>query len=225
MDIISLHKELRSAGYAVSLEQIGALVEKFRIAIAEGKIKHKVAPDGESLYALNQIFAALYNKAVPNVPRLWSKAVEGFPKLAKCRQNISFSSYPLIRENQGINAVTFTGMVALAAILKYGKIPQPIALLPPSIYVLKDAKNEALKIGYSASVEKRLYQHKSSNPFLIPIAFFPVKSRSNELALHRLLSPYRIPDTTEWYIDSDQLRGTILDFFYDIGVYGVRFND
>ena len=72
------------------------------------------------------------------------------------------------------------------------------------IYVLEDKANKAVKIGFSTEVNKRVKNHKS-NPFLKEIGRYPVQNIKTEINLHKILLPYRVSGTMEWYWFSDIL--------------------
>lgn len=77
------------------------------------------------------------------------------------------------------------------------------------IYVYHDKNNNAYKIGFTVDLLSREKQHKTSNPFLVLVAEYPVPSIEVEKVIHDSLAKYRIPKTTEWYI-SDQAVLTIV---------------
>lgn len=88
----------------------------------------------------------------------------------------------------------------------------------PSIYVFKDIGNKAIKVGFSIDYDSRKKRHNTSNPFLKLVALLPVTAQSVEFELHKILTPYRLPDCVEWYADSYKLRYTLHRFFADEGV-------
>ena len=68
------------------------------------------------------------------------------------------------------------------------------------IYIYHDKNNNAFKIGFTVDLISREKQHKTSNPFLVLIAEYPVPSIEIEKIIHDSLIIYRIPKTTEWYV-------------------------
>ena len=226
MDILAVHEQLTEAGFAFKFSEIETLLSELRQAIADGRVKSTISASGETVYPLNQVFNFLLKLDRPNNPTaLWYKAVDLFPNLDSFKTTASYSKTTVYKGGQGVASLSLTGIIILAAIVEHKEQNTTVPLSSRRIYVLKDAKNQALKVGYSSDVEKRMAQHKCSNPFLVPIAFFPVNQRSTEVTLHRQLDAYRIPDTREWYIDSPQLRSAICDFFAKLGIAGADFND
>lgn len=87
----------------------------------------------------------------------------------------------------------------------------------PHIYILRDAGNNALKIGYTLDLQQRLRAHSTSNPFLKLIVAFPVPGQYLETTLHKILRDFKIANTREWYQDSPELRDSLRAFFVTNG--------
>jgi hypothetical protein len=88
----------------------------------------------------------------------------------------------------------------------------------PQIYILKDSGNNALKIGFSIDFDKRLAHHSTANPFLKLVAIVPVQCQKFEYKLHKLIARFRIPNTAEWYSDSEALRNLLNTLFVSEGL-------
>jgi hypothetical protein len=73
------------------------------------------------------------------------------------------------------------------------------------IYILVDNGNNAYKIGFTTNLKEREKQHKTSNPFLELIEFYPLQKIENEQILHEKLRKYQIKGTTEWYLKRPQV--------------------
>lgn len=229
MDIVALHRDLKATGLKIEVSEIAALIEQLRWAIADGKIKRSTAPDCNR-YPLSQIVPFLLGRGDATIAKFWwDKAIKEYPKLAEHRVLASYSKTAKYQKNtQGIASLTLVGVVTLAAVLmSTNDEPSPseietiapidprISAVDDRIYILKDPTNKVLKVGITNDIETRMKHHKSSNPFLVPIAFFPVATRDREYQLHQLLMPYRLSGAREWYTDSPVVRRLIFDFFID----------
>lgn len=64
------------------------------------------------------------------------------------------------------------------------------------IYVLKC--NNAVKIGKTSNIDRRIREHKSSNPFII-LVYKKICSQKYEKYLHRKLKSHLIKGATEWF--------------------------
>lgn len=77
------------------------------------------------------------------------------------------------------------------------------------VYILTDASDRRLKIGYSATPAKRIQTHRTSNPGIEVLAVLEHGDRRMEKALHRLLRGHRCSGTTEWYWDRKEVRSVL----------------
>jgi hypothetical protein len=238
MDIVAIHKQLVDFGFPMDIADIQALIEALNGAIASGKLKQSTSPD-RSRYPMRQVLNFLHDKDNSGnyYPLWWNKAVERCPELADFKVLASYSQSITQQKSvkSGVLSLTIEGIVLLAAVLKLKPIKlypavervsnlQPevteealdsrIPIQSTHIYVLKDVANKVLKVGVTNDIENRLIQHKSSNPFLVAIGFFPVNSKRQETLLHKLLLPYRIPGLREWYSDIPEVRDLIAQYFF-----------
>lgn len=233
MDIVAIRQQLSQHGLHMETSDINGLLIQLKGAIADKSIKRAIAPDGSHLYPIKHIIKFLVGKN--NYTGIWHKAIEHCPVLASFQTIVSYSKYPTVKEEQGILSLSLYGVIYLAAFLEFktteptvlklnlddnkevSKQPNESVVIVSNchIYVLKDVANKALKIGFTADTDRRVAQHKASNPFLVPLAFYPVTSMSIEKQLHEALNTYRIQGTREWYRNTPELRQAIFNFFFE----------
>lgn len=66
-----------------------------------------------------------------------------------------------------------------------------------------------LKIGYSKDVVKRLKQHKTSNPYIVPLGYIETSEyKQLEKEIHFKARMYKF--TTEWFLNKEQIK----NYFY-----------
>lgn len=75
-----------------------------------------------------------------------------------------------------------------------------------AVYVLSDSSHQRIKIGYSATPQKRIKTHLTSNPGVEVLAVIEHGDRRMEKSLHRLLDGHRCSGTTEWFWNSAEVR-------------------
>ena len=80
------------------------------------------------------------------------------------------------------------------------------------VYILRDAANKALKIGFTIKLNNRLKQHQTSNPFLTLVNTISNVTISLESNIHNKLIFHRILGTTEWYRDDPQVLALFEDY-------------
>ena len=67
-----------------------------------------------------------------------------------------------------------------------------------------------LKIGYSKDVVKRLKQHKTSNPYIVPLGYIETKEyKSLEKEIHYKCRSFKLKD--EWFLNKEQIK----NYFYE----------
>lgn len=82
-----------------------------------------------------------------------------------------------------------------------------------AVYVFEDSGNNAFKIGFTTNLVKRQADHKTSNPFLELVAVFPNVGIDFERNLHSFLKPFRIKNSSEWYVAGSGVL-EMLECFY-----------
>jgi len=235
MDIITVQQQLVADGFRVSIADIESLTGHFKVAVAIGKIKQSTAPD-RNQYPLGQVVAFLLKQPKPyNVEGWWSKAIKACPKLAEFKSSASYSKNVTQQKTcDGVASLPFIGVVYLSAVFsaercesvatetiaansqimeKSFEIDGRIPVINGYVYVLRDKGHQIIKLGFTSDPDARLSQHRSSNPFLIPIALFPVNSQLCETVAHDFLKPYRVIGTREWYYDVPEVLEAISKLF------------
>ena len=62
-----------------------------------------------------------------------------------------------------------------------------------------------LKIGYSKDVVKRLKQHKTSNPYIVPLGYIEtIEYKSLEKEIHYKCRNYKLKK--EWFLNKEQIK-------------------
>ena len=223
-------------GFRVSIADLQLLIGQFEIAVASGKIKRSTAPD-RNHYPLGQVIAFLRDQPKPcNVSQTWEIAVEICPKLVEFLGPASYNQNTAkLPSGRGITSISFMAVFYLAVALSAAfpkraakdliaansqimensfEIDGRIPVINGYVYVLRDTGNRIIKLGFTSDPDARLSQHRSSNPFLIPIALFPVNSQICETVAHDLLKPYRVTGTREWYYDKPEVIEAISKLFF-----------
>ena len=67
-----------------------------------------------------------------------------------------------------------------------------------------------LKIGYSKDVVKRLKQHKTSNPYIVPLGYIETNEyKQLEKEIHYKARMFKLKK--EWFLNKEQIK----NYFYD----------
>jgi hypothetical protein len=239
MDMVTIHQQIVADGFRVSISDIESLTGQFKVAVAIGKIKQSTAPDRYQ-YPLGQVVAFLLKQPKPNnVSRFWDMAIETCPKLAEFKTSASYSKNVTHQKTSRVASMPFIGVLYLSAALsaercesvatepiaepiranrqimeKVPKIDYRIPVIHGYVYVLRDIGNRIIKLGFTSDPDVRLSHHRSTNPFLIPIALFPVNSQVCETVAHDLLKPYLVTGTRQWYYDKPEVLEAISKLFF-----------
>lgn len=186
--------ELDKLGISIHTDTIDRLVTQINQAVSDGKIrKHN------ELYSIVDFLREVLEYKSGG-HRTWYR----FPNKYKITHLVSSFEF---RRSDGISCgkdipvTTVEGLLAIAGLLNYDRkhmITRKQAT-EGSIYVLKDAGNDALKVGFTSNLKSRIKAHKTSHPFLELIYCFGVNSIAAESALHKALKAYRVKGSTEWY--------------------------
>lgn len=236
MDIIAVQEQLSQDGFAVDIEAIQRILSGLMNAVLTGKVKESTAPTTDK-YPIGQVLRFILGdtETAPNSTFYWAKAIASYPKLEKMMSKASYQrcGAPL-KEGQGISSLDIFGVVCLAVALGAIKteespshtsepsivdqdfeIDPRIPIINGSVYVLRNKTDRILKVGFATDSDTRLSQHRSSSPFLIPIASFPVHSQKCETEAHNLLKPYRVAGTREWYQDRPEVFALLSQLFFN----------
>ena len=77
-----------------------------------------------------------------------------------------------------------------------------------------------LKIGFSKDVVKRLRQHKTSNPYIIPIGYIATEDyKEIEKNIHYKARQYKVKK--EWFLNKECIK----EYFYNHENYNKFFNE
>lgn len=198
--------------YQVALRRINVslpleLVEELLDLMSQLKDTAKVRQTDDGRYSVLDFIGNVVEKS--SARKVWQRVQVDYPEVTNSSHLVQFSGQRQ-RLTPVANTETLFLIFALLRCNKKGiKQQKPVS---GYIYILKDAGNNALKVGFSADIKKRLAQHKSSHPFLELVHSFGVQSIATEQALHQSLKQYKIKGASEWYKNSPKVMPLILAF-------------
>lgn len=202
MESLAYQSELGNFGISLHGRIIDALISEIENAIADGRIRSQ---DGK--HSVFDFIREILKRK--NERSTWAGLLKKDPIIASKCSIFQF-------EGAGQRETTVADinvLIEIASLLRYDRQKTASSKkVVGSIYVLKDAGNNALKVGFSTDVEKRIKNHKTSHPFLELVYTFPVLSICVEQSLHQLLRKHLIKGTVEWYRLSPDIMPLIIAF-------------
>lgn len=207
MDIVTIHQRLINLDLFMTKAAIARVIDAVEIAVGSGDLQEK-----DGYYIAVQFFDVVLGKSRSS----WLHLRQNQPQVLNYVKQMYF---PLYRptHTQGTNGITYFGLFVVAAMVGFGRVGVHEKTSPPQIYVLRDAANKALKVGFSRDFAFRFKKLKLVYPFVRVVTVFPAKNISVERELHKFLDAHRLPETVEWYSDTIEVREKINRFMLDRG--------